>query len=104
MFKIVYNSDLEIILGSFTQNFSRLTTMIAFMVLAMLLFAISAFLEFENKDSGIGSVNGECDTLLQCFISYIYRGLSMSTLDSYLPKPQFPKRLDQMLKMESVRL
>eukprot|EP01052_Picozoa_sp_SAG31_P044925 SAG31_NODE_8010_length_1542_cov_1.155925_2_plen_120_part_00 len=105
LFQVVYNSDLEIILGSFTQNFHRLGTMIIFMILIMLLFAISAYLVFENKGmDGIGNTHGECDTLLQCFVSYSYRGLSMSTLDRYLPEPRFPKELGDVPNMYSARL
>ena len=97
MFFVVYNSDLEIVLGSFTSNWKRLGTVGAFMVLVMLVYATMAFLVFENSETeiGIGDEEGRCTTLLQCFISYSYRGIGMTDggLAEYLPEPQFATSL-----------
>ena len=90
MFFVVYNSDLEIVLGSFTTNWKRLGTVGAFMVLIMLVYATTAYLVFENEVDGIGDQQGRCTTLLQCFISYSYRGIGMNAVADYLPDPQFP--------------
>lgn len=103
MFTVVYNSDLEIVLSSFTGNWRRLSTVFMFMVLVMLLFAISAFMIFENADD-MGDESGRCTTLLQCFTSYTYRGLTMSSLGNYLPEARFPTNYTEVLTKESARL
>lgn len=36
----------------------------------------------------MGDETGRCATLLQCFVSYTYRGLASSTLDNYLPEAE----------------
>ena len=69
------------------------------MVLVMLLFSITAFLKFEKDD-----VRGQCTTLLQCFVSYVYRGLSASSLAEYLPDPEFPQTYPDMATKETARL
>ena len=41
--------------------------------------------------------NGQCATLLQCFISYSYRGINMQGLSDYLDEPVFAKELDDLM-------
>ena len=74
------------------------------MVLVMLLFSITAFLKFEKDDAHNDNARGQCTTLLQCFVSYVYRGLSASSLAEYLPDPEFPQTYPDMATKETARL
>ena len=70
---------------SFVQNYRRLATVGAFIVLIMLLYSMSAFMLFESYGDlavpgGMGDENGQCKTLFQCFISYSYRCRPFPTL------------------------
>merc|ERR1712166_1515920 len=46
----------------------------------------------------------ECGSLMQCFISYSYRGFIMSSLDNYLPEPRIAKDWDELYLHEGARL
>ena len=78
-----YNDDLEIVLSSFTTNLHRLGTVACFMATVLLLFAITAITFFEDHEDGSGAVfeSWQCQTLLQCFVKYIYLGESTMDLD-----------------------
>ena len=41
----------------------------------------TCFLQARSNDGN------DCGSLMQCFISYSYRGFKMSSLDNYLPEP-----------------
>ena len=104
---MIHNPDLEIVLSSVLMNIRRLTTVFMFTIMVMYFFAISGLLIFETNnaavvgsgaakknntatdalDSGLEILeplvpppppgNGQCATLMQCFISYTYRGINM---------------------------
>ena len=97
---MIHNPDLAIVLSSVLMNIRRLTTVFMFTIMVMYFFAISGLLIFETNNADIGLEilgldldsgleilkslvpppkpgNGQCATLMQCFISYTYRGINM---------------------------
>ena len=97
---MIHNPDLAIVLSSVLMNIRRLTTVFMFTIMVMYFFAISGLLIFETNNADIGLEilgldldsgleileplvpppppgKGQCATLMQCFISYTYRGINM---------------------------
>eukprot|EP01052_Picozoa_sp_SAG31_P019508 SAG31_NODE_1425_length_8386_cov_6.678201_1_plen_170_part_10 len=48
---------------------------------------------------------GRCRTLLECFVSYSYRGLSGISLTNYVPEQQYPQQFGDLYQdVEALRL
>jgi hypothetical protein len=116
LFPTVYNKDLELVLSSISFNTRRLTSVAVFLAMTMFLYAMAGLLFFENVEvceqpagsdgTEVCSANaaGRCNSLMQCFISYTYRGFMMSPLESYLPEPTIASDWNGLHLDEGVRL
>jgi hypothetical protein len=51
----------------------------------------TCFLQARSNDGN------NCGSLMQCFISYSYRGFIMSSLDNYLPEPTIAENWGELL-------
>lgn len=90
---VVYNSDLEIVVTSIVGNWKRLGSVALFLIMIMFWYGMSGLLYFENIE---GNTNSRCRTLLECFVSYSFRGLSGDSLSSYIPAHEFPQQFDDI--------
>ena len=73
----------EIVIVSIVGNWRRLGSVGMFLIMMMFWYGMSGFLFFENLPDNDGN---SCRTLLECFVSYSFRGLSGEPLSEFLPE------------------